>query len=69
MLFEFDPAGGVVMPAAGAGGLTLSPEAAHALDQIYSGDPDAGIATARHIESEEPQSPVGYLLESEAQWW
>jgi len=52
-----------------AGGLTLSPEAAHALDQIYSGDPDAGIATARHIESEQPQSPVGYLLESEAQWW
>jgi hypothetical protein len=52
-----------------AGGLTLSPEAAHALDQTYSGDPDGGIATARHIESEEPQSPVGYLLESEAQWW
>lgn len=52
-----------------AGGLSLSPEAAHALDQIYSGDADAGIATARHIESEEPQNPVGYLLESEAQWW
>jgi len=52
-----------------AGGLTLSPEAAHALDRIYSGDPDAGIAAARHIESEQPQSPVGYLIESEAQWW
>jgi hypothetical protein len=52
-----------------AGGLTLSPEAAHALDQIYSGDPDAGIATARSIESEQPQSPVGYLLEGEAEWW
>jgi tetratricopeptide (TPR) repeat protein len=47
----------------------LSPEAAHALDQTYSGDPDAAIATARQIESEEPQSPVGYLIESEAQWW
>jgi tetratricopeptide (TPR) repeat protein len=52
-----------------AGGLTLSPEAAHALDQTYSGDPDAAVATARQIESEQPQSPVGYLLESEAQWW
>jgi tetratricopeptide (TPR) repeat protein len=56
-------------PAAWGGGLTLSPEAAHALDQIYSGDPDAAIATARDIESEQPQSPVGYLLEDEADWW
>jgi len=52
-----------------ASGLRLSPEAAHALDQIYSGNPDAALATARHIETERPQSPVGYLLESEAQWW
>jgi hypothetical protein len=56
------------MPAS-AGGLVLSPEAAHALDQTYSGDPDAAIATARKIQSEQPESPVGYLLESEAQWW
>lgn len=52
-----------------ANGLTLSPETSHALDQIYSGDPDAGIATARQIENEQPESPVGYLIESEAQWW
>ena len=52
-----------------AGGLTLSPEAEHALAQVYSGDPDAAMATARHVESEQPQSPVGYLLESEARWW
>jgi hypothetical protein len=56
-------------PLARAGGLTLSPEASHALDQVYSGDPDAAIVTARNIESEQPQSPVGYLLESEAEWW
>src|SRR5208282_2516205 len=54
---------------AGAGGITLSPEAAHALDQIYGGDPDAGIATARSIEQSQPESPAGYLLEAEAQWW
>jgi len=47
----------------------LSPEAAHALDQIYSGDPDAAIATARQMESEQPQSPLGFLLEDEAAWW
>jgi Tetratricopeptide repeat len=56
-------------PSVCAGGLTLSPEAQHALDQIYSGDPDGAIATARNIESEQPQSPIGYLLEGEADWW
>jgi hypothetical protein len=52
-----------------ASGLTLPPEAAHALNQIYSGDPDGAIATARNVESEQPQSPIGYLLEDEADWW
>ncbi len=52
-----------------AGGLTLSPQAQQALDRIYSGDPDAGIAVAREIERADPQSPVGFLLEGEALWW
>jgi hypothetical protein len=52
-----------------AGGIALSPDAAHALDQIYSGDPDAGITIARDIERDQPESPVGYLLEGEALWW
>jgi hypothetical protein len=52
-----------------AGGLKLSPQAQQALDQIYGGDPDAGVATARGIEQAEPQSPVGFLLEGEALWW
>src|SRR3984957_17829861 len=52
-----------------AGGLTLSPQAQQALDHIYSGDPDAGIAAARDIERAQPQSPVGFLLEGEAEWW
>jgi len=56
------------MPAR-AGGLKLSPQAQQALDRIYSGDPDAGIALARGIEQAEPQSPVGFLLEGEALWW
>jgi hypothetical protein len=59
----------LLAPAARAGGITLSPEAAHALDQIYSGNPDAAIAAARDIERDQPDSPVGYLLEDEALWW
>jgi hypothetical protein len=52
-----------------AGGIMLSPAATHALDQIYSGDPDSATATARSIEGQQPQSPLGYLLEAEADWW
>jgi hypothetical protein len=52
-----------------AGGMTMSPEAAHSLDQIYAGDPDAAIANARRIQQLQPDSAVGYLIEAEAQWW
>src|SRR5579862_2692038 len=52
-----------------AAGIALSPDAAKALDQIYSGDTDAAVATAHGIEQAQPDSPVGYLLEDEAQWW
>lgn len=57
------------VPPARAGGLKLSPQAQQALDRIYGGDPDAGIAVARDIERADPQSPVGFLLEGEALWW
>jgi hypothetical protein len=59
----------LLAPAARAGNITLSPEAAQSLDQTYSGNPDAGIAIARNIERDQPESPVGYLLEGEALWW
>ena len=52
-----------------AGGLALSPQAQQALDHIYGGDPDAGIAAARDIERAQPLSPVGLRLEGEAAWW
>jgi len=52
-----------------AGNLTISPDAVRSLDEIYSGNPDSGIATARSIEQSQPDSPVGYLLEAEAMWW
>ncbi|HXJ18025.1 MAG TPA: hypothetical protein VNM68_12625 [Candidatus Polarisedimenticolia bacterium] len=47
----------------------LSPDAAHALDAIYGGDPDAAIAITHGIERAQPENPVGYLLEAEAEWW
>jgi hypothetical protein len=52
-----------------AANLTLTPDAARTLDQIYSGDPDAAIVTAQAIEQSDPNSPVGFLLEAEARWW
>ena len=52
-----------------ATGIALSPEAAKTLDQIYSGDSDAAITAAHAIEQAQPDSPIGYLLEAEAQWW
>jgi hypothetical protein len=52
-----------------AGGIALSPEASKALDQIYNGDTDAAVAAAHGIEQADPDNPVGYLLEAEAQWW
>lgn len=52
-----------------AGRIQLSPDAARALDQIYGGDPDAAITTAKSIEKSQPESPVGFLLEDEAVWW
>lgn len=49
--------------------VTLPAAAARALDQTYSGDPDGAIATAHSIEQSHPDSPVGYLVEDEAEWW
>ncbi len=57
-----------LMPAR-AQNLTLSPEAARTLDQIYTGDPDKAILAAEAIEHSQPESPVGFLLEAEARWW
>jgi tetratricopeptide (TPR) repeat protein len=40
-----------------------------AADQIYSGDFVAGRAAALRLQEEEPEHPIGYLLEAEALWW
>ncbi len=53
--------------------LALPPDvlqAAHqALDRIFHAHPDEGAAIARSIEQRMPSHPIGYLLETEADWW
>jgi tetratricopeptide (TPR) repeat protein len=39
------------------------------VDRIYSFDLDAAIADAQHLQREQADHPLGYLLEAEALWW
>jgi tetratricopeptide (TPR) repeat protein len=39
------------------------------LDKIYSFDLQGAIEDARRMQAEQPDHPLGYLLESEALWW
>ncbi|MGH9686972.1 MAG: hypothetical protein ACRD5K_07780 [Candidatus Acidiferrales bacterium] len=52
-----------------AGEINLPPQAAQALNEVYSGNPDAGINTARSLEESDPRNPLGYTIEAEALWW
>jgi len=56
-------------PAARADKLHLPPEAKQALEKMYGGDPDAAIPLSQAIEKDQPDHPLGYLLEAEARWW
>jgi tetratricopeptide (TPR) repeat protein len=39
------------------------------LDLLMNGDPDAAINVFRRIESDDPDSALGYLMEADAVWW
>lgn len=52
-----------------AGSLTLPPEATQAMAQIYGGDPDSAIAIAQKLQLSQPDHPLGFILEAEAEWW
>jgi tetratricopeptide (TPR) repeat protein len=39
------------------------------LDLLMNGDPDAAIKVFRRIESDDPDSALGYLMEADALWW
>jgi tetratricopeptide (TPR) repeat protein len=43
--------------------------AARGLDLIMDGDLDRATEIFQQIEREDPQSPLGYLLEADAVWW
>lgn len=44
-------------------------QAARGLDLIMDGDLDRAAEIFRQIELEDPQSPLGYLLEADVLWW
>ncbi|MGD0401900.1 MAG: hypothetical protein ABSB66_01775 [Candidatus Acidiferrales bacterium] len=52
-----------------AGSLTLPPEATQAMALMYGGDPDAAIVLAQKLEQSQPDHPLGFILEAEAEWW
>jgi tetratricopeptide (TPR) repeat protein len=49
--------------------LHVTPEVLAAADQIFSGDLDGGREAALRLQEEQPENPIGYLLEAEALWW
>lgn len=52
-----------------AGTIQLPRAAVDAMDKIYSGNPDAAIPIAQALQHSQPDHPLGYLLEAEADWW
>jgi tetratricopeptide (TPR) repeat protein len=51
------------------GKIDVPADARAVLDKLYSGDPDAAVEAAQHIEHDQPEHPLGYVLEVEALWW
>jgi len=49
--------------------LNLPPGTSETINHIYSFELDAGIEGARQIQRDQPDNPLGYLLEGEALWW
>ncbi len=49
--------------------LTLPDGTVQILEKIYSGRNDEALDSAREIQRQQPQHPLGYLLEAEALWW
>jgi tetratricopeptide (TPR) repeat protein len=49
--------------------LSVPAAAKKGLEALYAGNPDAAIANFRKVEKSDPSSPLGYLLEANADWW
>jgi tetratricopeptide (TPR) repeat protein len=52
-----------------AAGPNLPDAAKRGLDLLYSGQPAMAMEDFRQVQAADPESPLGYLLEAEAQWW
>ncbi len=52
-----------------AGTLSLPAGTDKILEDIYSGRIDVAIPEAQAMQREQPEYPLGYLLEAEARWW
>lgn len=49
--------------------LHLPPEATQGLRQMYNGEPEPAIERFRKLQQQQPDHPLGYLLEANALWW
>ena len=49
--------------------LSLPPGTDTIVEHIYSGRSDLAIPEAQAMQREQPEHPLGYLLEAEARWW
>jgi tetratricopeptide (TPR) repeat protein len=58
-----------LIPEARAAKLPVPPAASAVINKIYSGDAESAIDNARRMQQEQPEHPLGYLLEGEALWW
>ena len=56
-------------PEARAAKLSVPPGAYTAIGKIYSGDTASAIDYARRLQQEQPENPLGFLLEGESIWW
>lgn len=60
----------LVAPRVCAGGnLSLPPGTDAILEHIYSGRTDLAIPETQAMQRDQPEHPLGYLLEAEARWW
>jgi tetratricopeptide (TPR) repeat protein len=60
---------GFLAPEARATKFSPSPAAHAVIEEIYSGEMESAIDGARRMQLDQPEHPLGYLLEAEALWW
>ena len=49
--------------------LDIPPDAKRAIDLMYKGKLNESIALAHKLEAEQPDHPLGYLIEADLRWW